>query len=470
LVRNIARQRLTLAEAVLRERLARNTRVGSRPSTATQRPSACATSAPLLPGLELVGLAQLDDVLARADEIERCQTFTERVRFLERYRLDYNPGLLPEDPNSDEYRAAQLVLYRRIAGVSTYDPRVNEVMSVDLEGRLRQPAPFDAGSTAAAGDHLIAYGFVCRVLDLGPGDRVLEYGAGQGNITLLLAMMGLDVTAIDISPEYVELIRRRASRDGVRLEAIVGQFGDAPPDGKPVDAILFYEAFHHASDHVGLVRSLRALLAPGGRVLFAGEPILDTDDRPWAGPWGVRIDGISLSAIRQHQCLELGFDASYFARMLMRNGFLVSFHRCAETAIGNTWVARVNDGMVAPNHITLPPDEERTWGARPADPGETYRYAGPMSFLTLDEDPRWRRVELTLTNHRETQCRATLATGSRRTEVVLAPAETSVVQLPLPDGRRTLTIETTASTATGPGATDDVPGGLAVALVKLVDR
>jgi 2-polyprenyl-3-methyl-5-hydroxy-6-metoxy-1,4-benzoquinol methylase len=287
-------------------------------------------------GIKAIELSQLDDLLTEADEIGVRATFTDRVTFLERHRLAYDQVALPDDPFSEDYRSAQFDLYRAIAGVDEYDPRVNEVMSVDIDGRLRQPAPFDAGSTAAAGEHLIAYGFLLRLLGLRPGDRVLEYGAGQGNIAILLAMIGLDVTVIDISPEFVELVRRRAARDGIELTAVVGEFGDPPPDGEPVDAILFFEAFHHAPDHVGVVRALREHLAPDGRVLFAGEPILDTPDRPWVGPWGIRLDGVSLGAIRQHQCMELGFDAEYFVRMLMRSGFLVSFHPCSESGIGDT--------------------------------------------------------------------------------------------------------------------------------------
>ena len=90
-------------------------------------------------------------------------------------------------------------------------------------------------------------------------------------------------------------------------------------------------------------------------MFFAGEPILETPSQPWAGPWGVRIDGVSLRAIREYQCCELGFTTSYFVRMLMRNGFLVTFHPCVETYIGNTWIARVNDGIIAPNQLTLSP-------------------------------------------------------------------------------------------------------------------
>jgi SAM-dependent methyltransferase len=317
---------------------------GSAPPAGTTdgAPESEATEAPitrLADGVQPVSLDGLEQLLERGLEVERTKSFAEREAFLQRYQLTDGQNTLPEDPFSEEYRLAQLDLYKVIAGVDDYVPAVNEIMAVDVEAKLRQPAPFDAGTTAAAADHLIAYGFIFRMLNLAPGARVIEYGAGQGNLALLLATAGIGVTAIDISPGYVELMQRRAARADLPLEAIVGEFGDAPPDGAQVDAILFYEAFHHASDHAQLIRTLRGRLKPGGRVVFAGEPIIDSPVQPWDGPWGVRLDGVSLWAIRQHHCLELGFASPYFREMLERNGFSVTFHECRETAIGNTWVA-----------------------------------------------------------------------------------------------------------------------------------
>jgi 2-polyprenyl-3-methyl-5-hydroxy-6-metoxy-1,4-benzoquinol methylase len=305
---------------------------------APQRPAYEQTR--LADGVTAVELDAVNELLAEAAEIERTGGSAECNAFLGRHQLVYDPGAFSSDPFSEEYRRAQIDLYKVIADVDSYVPSENELMQVHIEARLRQPAPFDAGSTGAAADQVIAYGFVLRMLDLKPGDRLIEYGPGQGNLSVLLATIGVEVTAIDISPEFVELIRRRAQLTDLPLTAVLGEFGDPPPDGEPVNAILFYEAFHHAADHQQLVRTLRERLAPGGLVVFAGEPIMDSPAQPWVGPWGVRLDGISLWAIRQHHCLELGYASPYFREMLARNGFGVEYHECRETAIGNSWVAR----------------------------------------------------------------------------------------------------------------------------------
>lgn len=101
------------------------------------------------------------------------------------------------------------------------------------------------------------------------------------------------------------------------------------------DAVLFFECFHHCANHQQLVAGLDRVVAPGGKVLFAAEPILDE----FPIPWGLRLDGESLWAIRQHGWLELGFQESYFRRLMERHGWSVERADCAETPWGNILVA-----------------------------------------------------------------------------------------------------------------------------------
>lgn len=74
---------------------------------------------------------------------------------------------------------------------------------------------------------------------------------------------------------------------------------------------------------------------PGGRVYFGGEPI--TDGFPV--PWGLRLDGESLWAIRKHGWLELGFTESYFVKALERTGWAVTKHASNEHFAANIWEA-----------------------------------------------------------------------------------------------------------------------------------
>ena len=78
------------------------------------------------------------------------------------------------------------------------------------------------------------------------------------------------------------------------------------------DAVLFFGSFHHCADHLRLLEGLQRVVAPEGRLFFGAEPILN--DFPM--PWGIRLDGNSLWALRKNGWLELGFQEEYFAAAL----------------------------------------------------------------------------------------------------------------------------------------------------------
>ena len=55
-----------------------------------------------------------------------------------------------------------------------------------------------------------------------PGDRVLDAGSGPGRFTLEMLRLGAHVTALDISPGQLELLRARVPD----VEAVVGDITD----------------------------------------------------------------------------------------------------------------------------------------------------------------------------------------------------------------------------------------------------
>jgi 2-polyprenyl-3-methyl-5-hydroxy-6-metoxy-1,4-benzoquinol methylase len=185
------------------------------------------------------------------------------------------------------------------------------------------------------GNYLIGMGHIIRTLDLPPRSRVLEFGPGFGNTTVALAQMGHHVTAIDIGQNFVDLINARAAKVNTSVEAIVGDFSKVHDLEGTYDAVLFFECFHHCSDHLDLLAGLDRVVAPGGRVLFAGEPIA----RSMEVPWGLRMDGESLWAIRTKGWLELGFRRSYFVHALARYGWRVDQVSCAGSTLGEIFVA-----------------------------------------------------------------------------------------------------------------------------------
>ncbi len=276
-------------------------------------------------------LDQLDQMLTMLDEAQAISDDELRRGFTKfRMQLDLK---MPADPYSEEYRRAVFELYEWLHG-RPYDAK-NESTPFDVESAADVPFPYMTKSAQTVGNHLIAVGHVIRTLDLAPESRVLEFGPGWGNTTLALARMGHDVTAIDIEPNFVELITTRAARVHTSVRALVGDFSMAAELEGPFDAVLFFECFHHCADHLRLLERLDRLVAPGGRVLFAAEPI--TEDLPY--PWGLRLDGESLWAIRKNGWLELGFKESYFVKTLNRFGWRSQRVVCPETPWGVIYLA-----------------------------------------------------------------------------------------------------------------------------------
>jgi release factor glutamine methyltransferase len=64
--------------------------------------------------------------------------------------------------------------------------------------------------------------FFCRALSVGPGERVLEIGAGVGLAAVLAARAGATVVATDVVPEAVAAVRANAALNGVGVEARLG--------------------------------------------------------------------------------------------------------------------------------------------------------------------------------------------------------------------------------------------------------
>lgn len=104
------------------------------------------------------------------------------------------------------------------------------------------------------------------------GKRVLEFGCGDGSISTLLAQFQAGVTALDISPELLDVARRRARLDGVerRVEFVVQDIARDPLEAERFDILVCHAALHHVDS--ALVPQLIGALKPGGLAVIV-EPI-----------------------------------------------------------------------------------------------------------------------------------------------------------------------------------------------------
>lgn len=252
---------------------------------------------------------------------------------MNKFRLAVPEGI-PADPFSNEYAQFQINLYSQIAG-KRYALE-NESVAFDVDEAARIPFPYSSGNAQTVGVQFTAIGALLRSMDLHRGARILEFGAGWGNTSIALARAGYNVTAVDLEPRFCELIRRRAASAGVKIETINEDFFWVESfTGEPYDAVVFFECFHHCADHLRLLRALHTALKPKGRIFFGAEPV--TNELPM--PWGIRLDGESLWAIRTHGWLELGFTQDYFTEALLATGWDVTPHLSYDHFAANVWEA-----------------------------------------------------------------------------------------------------------------------------------
>lgn len=279
-------------------------------------------------------ITTLEELDAKLSECESARLISDTAlrNVFSTFRMDFTKQI-PADPFSKEYREFQMQLYRRLSGKS-YKPE-NEETKFDVASADRRPFPYYTESCKTVGFFTLGVGYLLHNLNLEPGARVLEFGPGWGNTTMAMAMAGLKVTAVDIEPNFCELLRLRASRHDVEIDVVNDDFFWAEKVQEPFDAIVFFECFHHCQDPHRLVHVLQKAVKPNGRIYFGAEPIVA--DFPL--PWGLRMDGESLWAIRQNGWMELGFREDHFRAMLARAGWTVRKHSIPELGWAAVWEA-----------------------------------------------------------------------------------------------------------------------------------
>ena len=252
-------------------------------------------------------------------------------------------------PFSAEYREAALELYLKLRAHADKDyiPQRDEAPSFAVPEHVwSQLPPWSFRDTGMIAEHLLSWGHILSHLALPPGGSVLEYGPGSGQILLTLARMGFRAHGVDVDAVALEGIRLQA--ESMRLEVSTERalFGEGFGQER-FDAIIFYEAFHHALDFQSLLRRLLDRLNPGGRLILCGEPIVPEAFPGIPYPWGPRMDALSVFCMRRFGWMELGFTHSFFMKAVQHIGWTVTFHPFAACARAHLYVLQVGQQNVA---------------------------------------------------------------------------------------------------------------------------
>jgi ubiquinone/menaquinone biosynthesis C-methylase UbiE len=117
---------------------------------------------------------------------------------------------------------------------------------------------------------------VRKALGREPGHfaRSLEIGSGTGYFTLNLMRAGLigEATCSDISPGMLETLAANAERLGLEVKTEPADAERLPFAENSFDLVLGHAVLHHIPDLQRAFVEFERVLAPGGTVLFAGEP------------------------------------------------------------------------------------------------------------------------------------------------------------------------------------------------------
>jgi len=359
-------------------------------------------------------------------------------------------ALLTMDPFSDQYRAACQTLYRALSGRDSYDPHINERSPhIDVQRTVSTPIPYTYGDSITVADFYLSWGWILRNLAVRQGHRVLEYGAGEGQLALALARMGCDVSVIEIEPFCLDAIAAQAQSLGVTIHLQRGEFGDSFAGAK-FDRIIFFEAFHHAFDHRAVLDRLRDHLSEDGFVLFAGEPIVKRGHYQGIPfPWGPRLDGLSIWSTHTHGWCELGFQEEYFTEMLWRAGWVVRAEPFPFSGRGHCYMAKPMRGAVAvgePILIGLHDRSDAGWYG----PEGTHRWTNGHAVCPVPAFARGGTVSIDMANYLDQPRSVTLRCGADSTQVTLASGQSLVADLALTGPGTTLEILSDASPEPGP--------------------
>ena len=106
--------------------------------------------------------------------------------------------------------------------------------------------------------------------------RAIDIGSGTGLLGLALLADVSSVVLADPSEGMVEAARAKIEAQRIEhASAVTYDVTDAPPRGAPFDLALSLLVMHHVEDNAAVLRSVHALLVPGGQMALVD---LDAED------------------------------------------------------------------------------------------------------------------------------------------------------------------------------------------------
>jgi len=138
------------------------------------------------------------------------------------------------------------------------------------------------------------------------GKTVLDYGCGPGEDTVILASKGASVVGIDISPDLIEVARKRAAINNLQIDFRVASADQTGLPDNLVDVVFAHAILHHLDLDLARREVLRVLkprerkAASRQEICCGGKQCLlpDGEESPMR-PWPLSAAAALHSAKRQ---------------------------------------------------------------------------------------------------------------------------------------------------------------------------
>ena len=170
----------------------------------------------------------------------------------------------------------ETMIERHIAGRGIRDAAIldafRQVPREEFVAEVHQPSAYDDHPLPIEAGQTISQPYIVALMiaaaGIGPGDTVLEVGAGSGYAAAVISRIARRVIAVERHHELVEIARGRMRRLGYHnVEIVEGDGTRGWPDGAPYDAVVAAASGSH------LPATLIAQLVPGGRLVMPiGDP------------------------------------------------------------------------------------------------------------------------------------------------------------------------------------------------------
>lgn len=132
--------------------------------------------------------------------------------------------------------------------------------------------------------------YTCRkkIVDsigLSPGKSIADVGAGTGLFLSMFAEAAGQkgkVYAVEISPRFVDYLKRRIDEEGIaNAQVVLSEVDSVELPSESVDYVFLCDTYHHFEYHADTLLSIRNALRPGGQLILIDFERIPGKTRPW---------------------------------------------------------------------------------------------------------------------------------------------------------------------------------------------